>query len=160
MKDRLIDGYSDYLRPCEEFDNYQMLLIQLQNIPFVAVREMDRNQIKHGEEFRERIARHYDIRYNYCVPVSVLEVLLSLADRFSTVLYVPGDQQFEGMCDIFSLFIENLGLTGYDDDNFNCLKVDALVQRWLKLEYNRDGTKGNIVAKPGYNKLKDLDIWM
>lgn len=160
MKDRLIDAYSEYLRPCDEFDNYQMLLIQLNNIPFRAIREMDRNEIKRGEEFRERMAAKYYIRYNFCVPISVLEVLLSLADGFSRVLYVPGDQQFEGMCEIFSLFLENLNLLSFDDDNFNCIKVDAIITKWLDLGYNRDGTKGNIVCKPGYNKLKDLDIWM
>ena len=160
MKDRLIDGYCDYLRSDDEFDNYQMLFIQLNEIPFRAIREMDRNQIKHGEEFREKIAHRYGIRYNCCVPVSCLEVLMSLADQYSTVLFVPGDQQFEGMCDIFSLFLENLGLLSFDDDNFNPIKVDAIVNRWMNLEYDRDGTKGNIVVKPGYKKLKDLDIWM
>ena len=160
MRARLIDAYSDYLRPCDEFDNYQMLLIQLQNIPFRAIREMDKNQIRRGDEFRERLANKYYIRYNFCVPVSVLEVLLALADGFSTVLYVPGDQQFEGMCDIFGLFLENLNLLSYDDDNFNCKKVDDIINKWMNLEYNRDGTKGNIVCKPGFNKLKDLDIWM
>lgn len=160
MKDRLIDGYSDYLRPCDFFDDYQMLLIQLNEIPFRAIREMDKNQIRHGEEFRERIANHFGIRYNCFLPVSCLEVLMSLADRFSTVLFVPGDLQFEGMCDILSLFLENMGLTGYDDNNFKCEKIDEIVNRWLDLKYCRDGTKGNIVCKPGYNKLKDLDIWM
>ena len=64
------------------------------------------------------------------------------------------------MCEIFSLFLENLNLLSFDDDNFNCIKVDAIINKWLDLGYNRDGTKGNIVCKPGYNKLKDLDIWM
>ena len=160
MKDRLIDGYLDWLRPCDELDNFQQLLLYLNTIPFKYKREMDANQLRHADELRERIAAKYNIKYNYFVPASVLEVLLSLADRFSTVLFVPGDTQFDGFIDIFRLFLDNLGLNLFDDDNFDQDKVSNIIEKWLNLEYNKDGTQGNIVVKPGYNKLKSLDMWM
>ena len=160
MKDRLIDGYLAWLRPHDYFDNYQQLLIGLNDIKFIHHREMDLNQIKHAEEMREKVAKQYDIHYNYFLPVSALEVMLSLADRFSTVLFVPGDQQAEGFADILELFFENLGINVFDDDNYDAERVKAIILRWMNLEYNRDGTKGNIVCKPGYTKLKSLDMWM
>ena len=160
MKGRLIDGYLEWLRPYDMLDNYVQLLTHLNEIPFEWKREMDQNQVKHAEEFREKIAKMYGIKYNYFVKPSVLEVLLALADRFSEVLFIPGDQQADGFYEIFSLFLENLGLDFFDDDNFNQERVDEIVKIWMDLKYNRDGTGGNIVSKPGYNKLKQLDIWM
>lgn len=160
MKDKLIDAYLAELNRYDYFRNYTQLIILLNDIPFEARREMDLNRVKDAEEYRERIGKRNRIPFNYFAPITVLEIFMSLADRFSSILYFPGDERFEGVAELIELFWENLSINQFDDDGFNEEKVRKIIKSWMDLDYNRDGTSGNIVAKPGYNKLKSLDIWM
>ena len=160
MKDKLTDAYLEELNRYDYFRNYTQLIMLLNEIPFETKREMDENRVKDAEEYRERIGKKYFVRFNYFSPITVLELLISLADRFSSILYFPGDERFDGIAELIELFLENLGLNQFDDDGFDEKKVRKIVKTWMSLDYNRDGTSGNIVAKPGYNKLKSLDIWM
>lgn len=160
VKLSLIDGYLEELNRYDYFRNFTQLIVLLHSIAFEARREMDMNRIKNAEEYRERIASKYLIKYNYFRPVSVLEIWMDLADRYSGILFSPGDEKFDGFAEILELFIENLSLNLYDDNGFDERKVRHIVRKWMDLEYNLDGTNGNIVCKPGYRKLKSLDIWM
>ena len=55
---------------------------------------------------------------------------------------------------LFEIFLTNLGLMKYDDSNFSGNEdlIDFIVQRWLKRQFEPDGT-GGIVPVPG----TDLD---
>ena len=161
MKNRLIDGYLSELSEMSEInDNYIQLFTKLNEIPFVCRRDLDQNRVQDAKDFREKIAKKYCIVYNMFVPVTCLELLLSLSERFAGTLFSPNDQDFDGIQELFSLFLETLGLNLYDDNNFDEKRVETICKRWMDLEYNMDGTCGNIVAKPGYRKLKNMDIWM
>lgn len=162
MKNRLIDGYLRETSAMHElYDNYIQLFTKLHEIPFVCRRDLDQNRVQDARDYREKIARKYDVKYNTFYPISVLELLLSLSERFASTLFAPNDPDFNGQEELFSLFLENLGLFTYlDDDNFDGNKVERICKRWMDLEYNNDGTNGNIVAKPGNRKLKSMDIWM
>lgn len=162
MKSRLIDGYlSETSAMHELYDNYIQLFTKLHEIPFVCRRDLDQNRVLDAKDYREKIAKKHYIKYNPFTPISVLEILLSLSERFAGTLFSPSDPDFNGQEEIFSLFLENLGLLTYqDDDNFDESKVERICKRWMNLDYNCDGTNGNIVAKPGFRKLKDYDIWM
>lgn len=159
-KDKLIDAYLDELNKYDYFRSYTQLIIFLNNIPFEAKREMDENRVKDAEEFREKIGKRYGIPFNYFSPITVLEIMMSLADRFSGILYFPGDNRLEGFAELIELFLENLTLNQFDDNGFDEKQASKIIKHWMNLEYNRDGTNGNIVSKPGFNKLKSLDIWM
>lgn len=161
IKMRLIDGYLRELSRMHEIhDNYVMLCTKLQDIPFECRRELDQNRVNDARDYREKIAKQYSIKYNSFTPISALEILLSLSDRFAGVLFSPNDPDFDGQEEIFSLFIENLDLLSYDDNNFDEKKVVMKVRRWINLDYNLDGTNGNIVCQPGNRKIKYMDIWM
>ena len=158
---RLIDGYLDYLSQLHDTnDNYTLLYRKMHEVAFVCRRDMDQNRVQDAKDFRDKIAKKYYIQYNTFIPISCLELLLSLSERFAGTIFCPNDPDFEGTEEIFSLFIENLGLLSYDDDNFDPTKVEQALNKWMNLEYNMDGTSGNIVAKPGFRKLKTMDIWM
>ena len=158
---RLIDGYLDYLSHLHEInDNYVLLYRKMNEIAFICRRDMDQNRIQDAKDFRDKIAKQFHIAYNTFIPISCLELLLSLSERFAGTIFCPNDPDFEGTEEIFSLFIENLGLLSYDDNNFDEAKVEKVLNKWMNLEYNMDGTNGNIIAKPGYRKLKTMDIWM
>lgn len=161
IKNKLIDCYLKELSEIHEInDNYVRLYSKMHEIPFKCIREMDENRLQDAIEYREKIAKMYGVPYNPFIPASCLELLLSLAYRFASVLFAPNDPDFDGQEEIFSLFIENLGLNVYDDDNFNEKAVEKILNRWMNREYNADGTNGNIVCKPGYRKLREMDIWM
>lgn len=161
MNNRLIDAYLKELSVWHEMnDNYIRLFTKLHDIPFVCRRDLDQNRVTDAKDYRERIAKQYNVKFNMFVPVSVLELLMSLSERFAGTLFSPTDPDFDGAEELFSLFIENLGLNLFDDENFDEKKVERICKRWMDLDYNCDGTNGNIVAKPGNRKLKDMDIWM
>lgn len=161
IKNRLIDGYLQELSEWHEGNNdYLMLYSKLQEIPFICRRDMDQNRVQEAKDYREKIANRYGVKYNSFNPISVLELLMSLSEQFAGTLFCPNDPDFNGQEELFSLFLENLGLLSYDDNNFDEAKVERICKKWMNLEYNCDGTNGNIVAKPGNRKLKDMDIWM
>ena len=144
----------------EIHDNYVMLYSKLQEIPFECRRELDQNRVIDAKDYRTKIANKYSIKHNPFLPVTALEILLSLSERFAGVLFSPNDPDFDGQEELFSLFIENLELLSYDDNNFDEKRVAAKVKKWIDLEYNMDGTNGNIVCQPGNRKLKLMDVWM
>ena len=144
----------------EIYDNYIQLFTKLQETQFICRRDLDQNRVQDAKDYIEKIARKYDIKYNIFYPISVLELLLSLSERFAGTLFSPNDPDFNGHEELFSLFLDNLGLMSYDDNNFDEYKVEKICKKWMNLEYNYDGTNGNIVVKHGFRKLKDMDIWM
>lgn len=83
-------------------------------------------------------------------PASMLEMLISLAERMDYELYDPNKRQVEKW---FNILIENLGLS--DDYENNDLIIDIFIKR----KYKADGTGGLFpLKKPGRDQRK-IEIW-
>jgi len=75
------------------------------------------------------------------VPCSVLEMLIGLAKRFDElVIETEADDHISCW---FWLFIQNLHLDRFDDQNFDPGKVSVILNRLLDRTYNADG-RGSI----------------
>ena len=129
--------------------SYGILLKTLHSIPFFATHERDLNRMDDG--FRLRY------EYEYICPsyipeskkeeffeekVSVLEVLIALANRIEDLMYDPnkGDQTLIWFWEMIS----NLGFENFTDEAFGCrewysFQVEDIIKKWLERKFQRSG---------------------
>lgn len=143
-------SYWYFLRLCENIQapNHRRLLSYLYDIQFYAVLEMDKNRIGDAIYYRES----YYSYFSDTEDVSVLEVMMSLANRCSIEYGNPINFWFWGM-------IDSLGLYEMNDDNYNESYVKETIFKFLNREYEPDGT-GGLFRVPGIDTdMRDMEIW-
>ena len=166
LKDRINDEYFEYL--CELIDakryarsvSYRKLLMRLHDIEFVYFIPYDDNRADDGIQLRRKFALMRDDMslINYISgPCSVLEMMVALAVRCETIMddTCYGErtgQWFWGM-------INNLGLGSMIDSRFNTHEVDAIVDRFLNREYDRNGRGGLFTVKNCERDMRKVEIW-
>lgn len=130
--------------------SHYRLLKELHKRPFVWSVPNDDNRATDGKHVRDAILFHmlgeyYDERKaeveDILGPTTVLEMLVALAERMNDVLYSPNGPDLTTM--IFIEFLENLGVYKYDDANFDPLKVNDILTKWLERRFQKNG-KGSI----------------
>lgn len=141
--------------------SYRSLLMQLYSTTFTYSIRGDFNRAEDGIELRYRFAQEQHCEA--CVPYldgpcNVLEMMVALAIRC--------EEEFMDDPDVgdrtkqwFWCMINNLGLNGMSDDNYDESFVEAVITRFLNREYDEDGSGGLFQIKHCRYDLRDVEIW-
>lgn len=148
-----------YLKEC----SYNKLFALLHSIDFEVLIGMDQNRAEYGIDLRYRfgdecgfiqpmIASFLDI-----VPCSVFEMMVALSIDCENIL---GDlEKNNGPSKWFWMMINNLGLSGMDDENFNEKEAKQIIFRFLNRDYLSNGKGGLFVIDNCKYDLRRVEIW-
>ena len=125
--------------------SYGILLKTLHSISFFATHERDLNRMDDGYRLRYEYESFQHVKGSedfYEMRVSVLEVLIGLANRIEDLMYDPdkGDQTLIWFWEM----IDNLGFENFTDEAFGnrewyTFQCNDIIQKWLKREFQRNG---------------------
>ena len=143
--------------------SYSKLLERMHWTSFYCILPMDENREIDGIDLRYRFGYEngYDQReISYLLdvrPCSVLEMMIALALRCEdTIMSNPdiGDRTGKWFWDM----VENLGLIGMTDDNFDAEFVDSILHKFLERDYSPNGKGGLFTSKRGKD-MRNVEIW-
>lgn len=149
-------GSVENMNPERSFWN---LTRRLYSIPFTWSIDDDANRAEAGKELRQQFiidCNVDDIEIGWLqLDCSVLEMMAGLACGCSfESLGTPGDW--------FWKFLENLGLSSYNDRIYNSTheaEVDAVVKRLLDRTYERNGEGGLFPCKHATRDQTQINLW-
>lgn len=137
----------------ETFDDG--LLRHLHSTKFEHFVPNDQNRAADGAALRERFLYEHPVKSSVWEvngfldeECSVLEMLIALAEHCS---YQAGDK----MCDWFSTYIRNLGLSG----KYNPSRTRRALQRLNKRTYSHDGTGGLFPLAHPLEDQRQVELW-
>lgn len=139
--------------------SYKKLFAFLHSIEFRYSIPMDENRAHDGIDLRYRFAQVSDIDRNLLRgPCSVLEMMIAIAIRCEE--NIMDDTRYGNRTDQwFWSMINNLGLKGMWNDNFDEEEANRIIQRFLNRDYEPDG-KGGLFTVPNCKRdLRDVEIW-
>lgn len=132
--------------------NYKSLLEHLHNREFTWIMDRDDNRADDGVKLRRTLEYDFGER-----PCSVLEMLAGLALRAEVdIIGDPGDPR---PGDFFWEMIENLALDSMTEKEFDKVKVDRIVDRWLNREFLPDGRGSVFYVRNDIRDMRKLEIW-
>lgn len=150
--------------PEHKQESFRTLLRHLHMCVFAPSLPMDANRAEDGINLRYRFGyeREYSdpliASYLDFFPCSMLEMMVGLSFRCEEeIMGDPLDAFRAGKW--FWEMIESLGLADQDNENFDESYTHAVVDRFLRHEYARDG-RGGLFTIPamGYDSLYDADM--
>ena len=150
-------AYSDYYLWLYELVNdgeHDTLIRYLYEHPYTWQFTLDENRSAGGINMRNRYANENGIlpRDVGEGPCSILEMLIALSERMVELL----------TCDIYTWFwqmLDNLGLTQFDDSNFDERGVSYILSVWLNRSYNSKGEGSLFPLKDYSGDCRNLDTW-
>lgn len=145
-------------RSIDDLLPFENLLVYLYNTEFASRHPMDKNRIYDGEKLRVDFYENPDIvagmRKNH--PVSVLEVLIALAERMNQVVEDTENKTPE----FFWTMIDNLGLGSEYNTSFDKAYTNVRLGVLYDNAYERDGSGGAlfVIHDPNHD-MRDADLW-
>lgn len=144
--------------------DYCLLLNCLFNIPFKSFIAMDDNRIEDALYMRKEcidseIGRRYDVSSVEDRYVSVFEVLFALSKRMENDFLCDPMEEIDHSRDHFWLFLRNLGVEKYSNDNFLETNVREKVEKWVRREYRKDGFGSIFPVRRPKKDMRTLQIW-
>lgn len=162
MTDRLWSEYEQWLlRRVGLSDNgYSRLFEQLQNTLFEIVLPGDRNRAMDGIVLRENFYDDWGVEdavFDHRDDCHVLEMLCALAIRIEDD-YVgdPSDPHPEW---IFWEMLDNLGLTRYDDRDYDEELVHDILERWMERGFSYNGNGSLFPLDCPRRDQRRIEIW-
>ena len=140
--------------------SFRRLLIYLHTTEFIYPLRRDESRAEDGVDLRYRFSKtfNYDELPEVGSPCSVLEMMVALALRCEEA--IMDDPQYGGrMQQWFWGMITNLGLGYMTDEEFDRHLVDSIIQKFLKRDYEPDGTGGLFTVKDSGHDLRRFEIW-
>ncbi len=149
-------------------NSFRKLLGHLHELEFTYSIPKDKNRAEDGENMRFRFIIAHGNEYEDIAddildvldaPCSILEMLISLAIRCEeTIMDDPdvGDRTAQW----FWNMINNLGLGGETDSNYDDTFVDQTIARFLSRSYSPDGKGGLFTIHNCKYDLRDVEIWI
>lgn len=142
-----------------EHRNYDLLLKQLDSIPFIVIHPLDENRNIDGKILREEFLEEEGISHNHIWhdDSSVLEVLVALSMRIETeITGEPGNDHLDRW---FWVMIHNLGLDYYRNNMYDPDKINEIIDIWLKRKYKSNGKNGVFPLQKTDIDQREIDIW-
>ena len=164
-------SYFEWLVGIVHGGDHFRLMKDLYSLAFVPRIPFDENRAAYGVELRKAFASCEGGRISAGElekPCSILELLVSLADRFEFELddpYDPAQTGDAGCARYFGLMLKNLGLYEMDDlyggydDLGGREAVEAAVRRLNDRTYACDGTGGLFPLKCPAQDQRSVEIW-
>ena len=139
---------------------YTKLLYMLLSIPYVSTLAMDENRLIDGQNLIREF--YYSTTGNTTGPwwpeyCSILEMMIALAIRAEDIMEDPDIGNRTSIW--FWRMIDSLGLIQQNDLSFNPEIVSNVIGRFLRQEYQPNGS-GGLFTLPGcLVDLRDVEIW-
>ncbi len=164
-------SYFEWLVGLVDGGDHRLLLKDLYSLPFVPRIPFDENRATYGVELRKVFASCEGGKISAKEmekPCSILELLVSLADRFEFELddpYNPTQAGDAGSAKYFWILLKNLGLYEMDDlyggydDLGGREAVEAAVRRLNDRTYAYDGTGGLFPLRHPAQDQRSVEIW-
>ena len=161
MTDIFSNGYLSWLMDIvcdEDHRDYTKLLYFLYNTVFYWSVKMDEDRAANGIYLRKTFADQYGYSTpNLDDPCRVLEMMVSLSINCSEDILSDGINNYTPF--VFWSMIDNLGLSGMNDINYNEAYCDEKVHIFLDRKYDENGD-GNLFKVSHFPKnFKNLEIW-
>ena len=167
MANRLEDLYFEWMQEIvcdDEHTQYTKLLHFLMSVPFHYILDMDGNRYEDGVDLRYRFAE--DQGYNESMVAknidrqecTVLEMMVALAIRLEEHI-MSDPEEGDRTSRWFWSMVDSLGLSAYDDDNFNHVIAHGIVNRFLNRDYAPDGQGGLFTVPDAAEDLRNVEIW-
>ena len=167
IEDRIKSDYFEWMYDiaCEDRFapgmGYRKLLTFLHDVEFTYFIPHDENRAEEGIALRYRYCLHKDcVELEWCLdgPCSVLEMMIALALRCQENLmddFELGDRTGQW----FWNMINNMGLGGMNDMNYNEWLVNDVVSRFLDRDYEPDGRGGLFRVRNWDRDMRTAEIW-
>ncbi len=149
-----------------EITELKEFIYQLFDIEFYSLIPNDDNRAIDGIQLRDRfIEAEKEGNYSEGLsfgPCTILEMLISLADRMDFMLYNPdlGKERCEKW---FWMFIDNLKLYKYDNDDPEVSKKrklnNIIIRKFLERDYDESGKGGIFPLKHPTKDQRYVEIW-
>lgn len=140
--------------------SFRKLLTFLHDTEFVYFVPYDENRAAEGIGLRYRYCLYHDcedLEVYLDGPCSVLEMIVALAIHCEGIVDDPEKGDRTGQW--FWNMITNMGLGGMTDYNFDERLVDEVVTRFLRREYDADGTGGLFRVRGWQRDMRTAEIW-
>lgn len=134
---------------------YWKLLLELQNTEFVWLVSMDDNRSEDGKELRIEFMRQIGMEIDHewlNIGCSVLEMLIAFSRRAS---FTTGRSSE----DWFWVFLDNLGLSEFNDASYLHFPVSDIVDRFIWRTYEFDGTGGLFPILHTPRDQRKIEVW-
>lgn len=142
--------------------DYIPLLDLLHSMKFEIMLQSDEDRVKDGEYLREKWLSEEDL-YEYLHEfdgdyVTVLEVLVALADRLSFQIgdNCTGDHSIS---ECFWEIMKNLDLEKYSAGNYKPINIKDKVRIWMYRKFKKDGSGGPFPLEKSRFDQRNLTIW-
>ena len=128
-----------------------------EDVPNDANREADALYMR--QEYYENIAAaSTDISYEMTRPVSVLEVMVAIADRCET--HIMHDDVYGDRTGLwFWAMVDSLCIGNQYDDNFDEIYVKKAIEDFLERRYHKDGLGGLFYIPGVLEDMRRVEIW-
>lgn len=138
--------------------DYTILMRKLHETDFKWILERDENRVKDGLALRSDFFDDVEISTTAFIrECSVLELLVGLAIRVDEE-YI-GDPMNPHPEIFFWDMIHNLGLDVMDNNHFNEVKCDEIIDIWMKREFESDGNGSPFPLKNVTFDSREVEIW-
>lgn len=141
--------------------SYAKLIIALYSRNFYSPIPNDENRFLDGLSLRKKfdVCNAFDIYGELAnKPCSVLEMMISLADKVESTFF--GTQNYINGMDFFWTMIVNLDLAGMDDNNYDDIYVNRVIDRFLSRNYGPNGEGSLFLYLNGCKiDLHNTEIW-
>lgn len=166
----ILNDYEEHLMEIVEdkghpMADYSLLIECLFRIPFESFHPMDNNRISDAKSMREEIIsnEYRTSRIDATVVsdryISVLEVLIALARRMENDILCDPMEEIDHTSDHFWVFLRNLDIEKYSNDNYKELNIRDKVEKWVRREYGKDGFGSIFPMKKPRNDMRKIEIW-
>ena len=148
-----------------EDKSYWLLAKDLHKMPFYSLVPHDEHRAMDGMMLRENYLeeingpRYLRLDLGDC---TMLEMLVALAQRMD---YETSNARVEqdNTPEWFWEMIENLGLSGFDDENYvaenGMIEVDDILEKLVERGYSRDGKGGLFPLERAHGDQRKVEIW-
>lgn len=146
------------IRVNEDHKDYVLLLKELYSRSFYYILDDDRERLRDGIALREKWCSEVALdnesyKKVICKPCSILEMMIALARRIEVDMLGSGSYAW-----IFWKMIENLGLEGMSDLNYDSSEISLAIDALMLNEYEDSG-KGGLFYISDDVELKGMSIW-
>ena len=138
--------------------NYYILMRKLHETDFKCIIDRDENRVKDGLALREDFFDDLEITATAFIrECSILEMLVGLAIRIDEEY--SGDPMNPHPEIFFWDMIHNLGLDKMDNEHFNEVKCEKIINIWVNREFDSDGYGSPWPLKNVTFDSREAEIW-
>lgn len=143
---------------------YKNVLELLHTTTFTYLIDLDENRYVDGVELRYRFAENTDLDYSVIdlflkkEPCSVLEMMVALALRCEEQI-MDNSEEGNRMSVWFWDMVDSLGLGHMTDRQYNDNYTKAVVNKFLKRQYQTNGDGGLFTVRYAKQDMRNVEIW-